>query len=328
MNQMANDFIEISAPDLLPENPVLSVHMITYNHEKYLGQAIEGVVSQIVDFPVELVIGEDCSSDRTREIALEYQKKYPSLVRVIYSYKNVGYNRNFSRVLSLCRGKYVATCDGDDIWIDKTKLQQQADFLERNQEYVVCYHDSKVMDDNDNIIKKSNVPAGCKRDYTKYELQRGAFISALTRCFRNVVHSPPDEWFNVLNADRFLITLLGEYGAGHYMRDLEPGVYRHHPGGIWSALAEPEKKAELANTYYWLAVYYQRVGRKDLVNDFIMKMLAEIGIAVKIDNFALIRFAVRHIYRRGLQKVRTYVVSPVKRFFARYGVLSSRKNAE
>jgi len=92
--------------------------MITYNHERYIIQAIQGVLMQKTDFPIELIIGEDCSTDRTREIVFDYQKKYSDRIRVITADNNVGMMNNSSRTMAACRGKYIALCEGDDYWTD------------------------------------------------------------------------------------------------------------------------------------------------------------------------------------------------------------------
>ncbi len=103
--------------------------MITYNHEPYIAQAIKGVLSQETDFPMELIIGEDCSTDRTREIVLEFQRRYPEMIRVLFSEKNVGMHKNFRRTALAARGKYIAFCEGDDWWHRKDKLKTQVPAL-------------------------------------------------------------------------------------------------------------------------------------------------------------------------------------------------------
>jgi len=120
---------EVVDPDRLVRDPLVSVVMITYNHEPYIGQAIEGVVSQEADFPIELIIGEDCSTDRTREIALEFQRRYPEMIRILFSEKNIGMHKNFRRTALAARGKYMAFCEGDDWWHRKDKLQIQIPFF-------------------------------------------------------------------------------------------------------------------------------------------------------------------------------------------------------
>ena len=107
------------------KDPLVSVHMVTYNHRPYIAQALEGALQQQTHFPFEVVIGEDCSTDGTRDIVFDYQKRYPELVRVITSDRNVGPNANGLRVSEACRGKYIAYCDGDDFWHHPRKLQSR-----------------------------------------------------------------------------------------------------------------------------------------------------------------------------------------------------------
>jgi glycosyltransferase involved in cell wall biosynthesis len=136
-----NDWIEISDPRALPAQPLVSVLMITYNHGPYLAQAIEGVIAQKTDLPIELIIGEDCSKDETRQIALDYQKKYPSLIRVIKSEQNVGMQRNFERILRVSKGEYIALCEGDDYWHHPHKLARQIAFLIDRPEHGAVHSD-------------------------------------------------------------------------------------------------------------------------------------------------------------------------------------------
>lgn len=111
-------------------DPLVSAKMITYNHAPYIARAIEGVLRQQTHFPFELVIGEDCSTDGTREIVFEYGRKYPDVIRVIASKQNLGAAANNRQTVEACRGKYIAFCEGDDFWHNPVKLQKQVDYLE------------------------------------------------------------------------------------------------------------------------------------------------------------------------------------------------------
>jgi len=115
--------------------------MITYNHAEYLAEAIESVVGQKCDFPFELIVGEDASSDATRRIALDYQRRYPDIVRVVYSQSNVGMNANALRIFSRARGEYVAYCEGDDFWSLQDKLAKQVALIESDQAVGIVHTD-------------------------------------------------------------------------------------------------------------------------------------------------------------------------------------------
>ncbi len=110
----------------------LSVLIITYNQEKYIAQAIKSALIQKTDFDYEIVIGEDCSTDKTRKIVLEYKAKYPDKIKLLLQEKNVGMIPNFIDTLKACSGKYIALLEGDDYWIDPYKLQKQVDIMEAN----------------------------------------------------------------------------------------------------------------------------------------------------------------------------------------------------
>ncbi len=130
---------ETSNPSLLPRHPVVSVLMLAYNHEKSIGKAIESALNQETDFEYEIVIGEDCSKDKTREICMEYQKRFPDKIRVLWSDENVfKMCGNGPRVTYRCRGEYLAILEGDDCWIDRYKLQKQVDVFRAHPSVGIC----------------------------------------------------------------------------------------------------------------------------------------------------------------------------------------------
>lgn len=125
--------------------PSVTVVMITYNHEPYIRRAIEGVLSQETDFPVELLIGEDHSTDTTLEIVREYAHAHPTKIRLITSDENVGAKKNLQRLEAACEGKYTAYCEGDDYWHDPKKLQKQVRFLEANPAYSLVHTEFRMI---------------------------------------------------------------------------------------------------------------------------------------------------------------------------------------
>lgn len=121
------------------KEPLVSVCMTAYNHAPYIARAIEGVLRQRTSFGVELILGEDCSTDNTLSICREYAERYPDRVRLITSGENVGMRENYRRTALAARGRYVAYCDGDDFWIDEEKLQRQVEALEADPSVGLCY---------------------------------------------------------------------------------------------------------------------------------------------------------------------------------------------
>lgn len=135
------------------KDPKLSVILITYNHEKYIEKALDSVLSQVTDFPFEIVIGDDCSPDDTKNIIKEYRDKYPDIIRIVHREKNTGRpTLNVYETTMKCRGDYLAYLEGDDYWTDSDKLQKQMDFLNEHPEYIACTHSHKMIDDNGNDI--------------------------------------------------------------------------------------------------------------------------------------------------------------------------------
>jgi glycosyltransferase involved in cell wall biosynthesis len=134
---------------------LVSVCMITYNHEPYIREAIEGVLMQECNYQNKLVIGEDCSTDKTRRICREYAQKYPEIIKLLPSEKNLGTIPNFLRTLQACTGQYIAFCEGDDYWTDPCKLQKQVDFLNTNPDYGLVHTDLDIYYQNSNIFKRN-----------------------------------------------------------------------------------------------------------------------------------------------------------------------------
>lgn len=138
---MQIDTHETSDISQLVQTPRVSVLMITYNRADYLAEAIEGVLKQKCHFPFELLIGEDASTDATRQVALEYQKRYPKIIRVIHSSANVGMNANSRKIFEKARGKYVAYCEGNDFWCSPDKLARQVALMENDEKIGIVHSD-------------------------------------------------------------------------------------------------------------------------------------------------------------------------------------------
>src|SRR5215472_6507437 len=120
------------------DQPIVSVAMIAYNRELLIAQAIESVLMQETTFVVELVIGEDCSTDGTRRIVQAFARQYPNVIRALLAEQNLGISRNYEAVRHACRGKYIAWLDGDDYWRTPQKLQKQVTFMEANGHFSMC----------------------------------------------------------------------------------------------------------------------------------------------------------------------------------------------
>ncbi|MCB8888160.1 glycosyltransferase [Vreelandella malpeensis] len=262
-----------AGPVVLPEEhhngkPLVSVFCATYNHVDFLEEAIQGIIAQRTRFPFEVVIHDDASTDGTQEIIRKYASQYPDLIKPIYQQKNLF--RQGVKVTDFCfprlQGKYVALCEGDDYWTDPEKLQKQFDFMENNEEVVICHHDAFIFDKNGEVAS-SKLRDEFKRSYTRDEMLRNnCFILTLTMFFRKKFTHFPEEKSHVNNGDSFLIALLGQYGKSYYMENITPAAYRLHGNSIWSSKSVKEKNKMQANTFKWMSRYYKRMKKKDLAD--------------------------------------------------------------
>jgi glycosyltransferase involved in cell wall biosynthesis len=232
--------------------PLVSVCCTAYNHEKYIRDAIEGFLSQKTDFPFEVLIHDDASIDRTTDIITEYADKYNKLIRPIYQKENQysqGKKVMLQCVIPKASGKYIALCEGDDYWIDPYKLQKQVDFLESNNDYVVCGHGFIVKD-----IKKINKE---KRmfayDPTKYgsfryfRALKGSPLFTNTLLFQSkaiIGHKYLALMGKYPAGDDFLMLVLMSAGKGYCLPEFM-SVYRVNDSSTWSSIKPYIKKLRM-----------------------------------------------------------------------------------
>ena len=168
--------------------PLVSVAVITYNNAPYIGHAIESILMQRTDFPIEIIIGEDCSTDGTRELVAWYARKYSDRIRVLLHPHNLGMNGNACAVRAVCSGKYMAMLDGDNYWLDPLKLQKQVDVLERHPEYVGAAHKVRVVDRNDQLSSAVYYANHCQKErFTLADAEAGVLPGQMgSWLFRNI----------------------------------------------------------------------------------------------------------------------------------------------
>mgnify|MGYP003291856894 CR=1 FL=1 len=228
--------------------PLLSIVTITYNHEPYIRKCIEGVLIQQVNFPIEFIIAEDCSTDGTLAICKEYAIKYPNLIQLITSENNVGAIANERRAMKAAKGKYIAFCEGDDYWTDPLKLQRQIDFLEENPKYSVTFHrckhynvvDDTIKDDQCGFLFQNNeegVDVTVKMFFDKWITQ------PLTMVYRASMFDLDDMLKYKYYRDMHQIYHLLMNGKG-YLFGFEGGVRIVHSGGMHSMVIEKKQIAD------------------------------------------------------------------------------------
>lgn len=208
--------------------PLVSVCTITYNHEKYIAQAIDSFLMQRTNFPIEIVIGDDFSSDNTREIILGLQKKYPETISLIQREKNIGVIPNLVDVLANCKGKYIAFCEGDDYWIDPLKLQKQVNFLESNLDFSLCFHDALVYWEDKTHRPFYFCRKLSKTTYQVEDVIKKWLMPSASMVFRKDAALPLPGWFvDVYNGDYAMQLLLALKGKIYYFNEIMC-VYRRN----------------------------------------------------------------------------------------------------
>lgn len=219
-------------------NNFVSVVMITYNHENFIREAIEGVLMQQASFSFELIIGEDCSTDNTRKICIEYKKKYPEIIRLLLPDSNLGMANNFLQTLNESTGKYIAICEGDDYWTDPYKLQKQVDILEKRNDLMAIVTNSSVCDLENNLIQKERLviaPDNKQGEYNLHDFFKlGSQYPTLTVVFRNKKEYILNDLSNLSNpflGDWILWVLLHNLGNFYFLNEVT-GAYRINPNSV------------------------------------------------------------------------------------------------
>ena len=247
---------------------LVSILVQTFNHEKYIKQCLDSILTQNTDFEFEILIGEDDSSDKTRDICIEYANRFPEKIRLfLHSSDNkiavlnspTGNFNAFYNLLS-ATGEYIAFCEGDDLWTDPMKLQKQVDYLAHHKEYSLIYHYFRTVNENSLPAISDEEINQPTFDINSYDLKTCKYHPLLlTICFRNVFQQIPKEMINIINVDTFLISVLGNYGEAKYLDTIEASIYRKHIGGIWSHRNKEKKYLSKIVTYQKLMDYYNRI---------------------------------------------------------------------
>ena len=228
-------------PNVNSKAPKVSVCMISYNHSKYIRQAIESILSQSTEFSIELVIGDDYSSDETANICQTFVDLDPR-VRLLPSKLNLGVMPNFIRTLQACRGELIAICEGDDYWTDRYKLDKQVRLLNLHSEYAASTHQSQILI---NEIPDRKFRIDVAEILSTEDITAGRLFHTASVLFRRPVidlfcNSPA-----VLSCDRLLNFCMSFLGKIHYSEEIMC-VYRIHGSGMSSNATIKQMRMDLA----------------------------------------------------------------------------------
>jgi glycosyltransferase involved in cell wall biosynthesis len=213
--------------------PKVSVCMPTYNHERYIAQAIESVLKQQTDFAFELVIGDDHSTDRAGEIISRYVNRQNVAIRILPRPENLGRPHNFIDIFSACRGDYIAVLEGDDYWTSERKLQRQVDFLSTHPEYAICFHPVQVIDETGKRANYIFPPESRREVFDFPTLLKGNFMQTCSVMYRRYADFSFPPWFKQAKlGDWPLHLLMASHGKIAFLDEVM-AVYRIHQGGLW-----------------------------------------------------------------------------------------------
>ena len=219
-------------------NILVSICCITYNHEKFIADAIEGFLMQKTNFGIEIIIHDDASTDKTAEINRQYQKRYPDLIKAVCQTVNqysLGVDIFESNIFPLIRGKYIAICEGDDYWIDPNKLQKQVDYLENNPGCTMTFHAAKVVNSENKFIELMK-PYRENRLCTAGDicLGGGGFIPTASIVYRKELMNNPPRWYYKQSFKDFqLMLIVSKQGYAYYIDEIM-SIYRTGVPGSWT----------------------------------------------------------------------------------------------
>jgi glycosyltransferase involved in cell wall biosynthesis len=235
---------------------LVSVCLITYNQVEFISEAIESILMQRVSFDIEIIIADDFSTDGTRQIIIDYAKK-DLRIKPILRNKNVGAGTNFVEMLAAAKGKYIAYLEGDDYWTDRYKLQKQADFMEQNDDYAICFHNSEERyHDSPEQASFLYCNSQTKAINTIEDLCFSNFIPSCSLFYRNNLFGVFPEWYHSLKMGDWPLHILNaQYGKIKYIPQVM-AVHRLYKGGTWSLQSHKKNIEYILDAYDVFIAYF------------------------------------------------------------------------
>lgn len=310
--------------------PLVSICTATYQHASYIGDCIESILNQKTNFPMELIIGEDQSTDGTREICKKYAEEHQEKIRLFLRDRNTScvFNENGKRIFGFngkwtrksARGKYIALCEGDDYWTDPLKLQKQVNFMENNSEVIMTYHDFiNSLDDEmhlEDYYEPVNVPLLRPR--------------TLTLMFRNVLNDYPADLMKAANGDQALRFYLSTKGEIKALQEIKPSVRRIHSGGIMSLKSKKTRLERGLKTWQIICNTYSDTKHSKKLEKKVKGFESSLKwLAFKNDrDIRSFKTAILHDMRNGLllRKIKNNTKSFIIKAFLQVKNITNRKD--
>jgi glycosyltransferase involved in cell wall biosynthesis len=294
----------------MKQNLKVSVCMITYGHEKYIREAIEGVLMQECDFEVELILANDCSPDQADQVIQDILENHPrkSWIKYFKHEKNLGMMSNFIFAMQQCQGNYIALCEGDDYWTNPLKLQKQVDFLEANPDYVLCFHQVDILKPNGEIVDDYITKVPENYDTIETLARLGNYIHTPSVVFRNILKVFSFEFGESPIGDFFLYMMLAEHGKLKYLEE-KMSVYRYGVG-VFSGKSELKIAKCNLKLFTCLVSYLKDEKIKKII--FERQLHAVSALERNIDSQYKNYFISNHIFFRAIMLIQKNYKNPSK----------------
>lgn len=251
--------------------PMVSICCATFNQASYIEKTLEGFLKQEVDFPIEVLVHDDVSTDGTRELVQRYATAHPDIITAVLPDENQ-YSKGvnvLAKLRAAARGKYIALCEGDDYWVDPRKLSLQVAALEADPDVVMTGHRVVAVDQKGNELRyyTSRNPFNkrpLERDFSADELRAlKRVIPTSCRVFRNIRFDLPPEAKRTIAGDAFLQALLANYGTYKFVSELEPSYYLISDSGTWSRQSKDFEMLQRLNAWTQMRSFLEREGHFD-----------------------------------------------------------------
>jgi glycosyltransferase involved in cell wall biosynthesis len=247
--------------------PLVSICCATFNHREYIEEAIKSFLSQKTNFPFEIIVHDDSSTDGTDLVIREYEKRFPNIINATYQKKNqysLGKKPFIDLLLPKAKGKYIAICEGDDYWIDNKKLHKQFQMLENNTEISLCIHASKVINEIDQSIELLRPYINnCYIDIKKIIENGGNYFATSSMFMRRIYfENIPQYIYNAPLGDYPISIFLASMGNVYYINE-EMSIYRKFTNGSWTSRVLLDKKnhkeyvMKIVNMLFEIDAYYE-----------------------------------------------------------------------
>ena len=280
--------------------PVVSVLCSTYQHVAFIEDALRGFLGQDTPFPFEVIVRDDASTDGTADVVRDYAARFPTIIRAILEPVNrFPEEKGLWRMRAAARGEFIALCEGDDYWIDATKLARQVAALRARPDAVLAHHERVVIRDGIVTDEAIRWPQQT-RDWRATELGRSREPVSGSVVFRNVDSYDGRVSRGITYEDNFLWLRLSRHGGAVFTPDLTASVYRVHDGGAHSGVPPVARVPRAAESWYWMSVWFAEDGDDDRASYCAMRSIAAVAGGLEQSGVPALTVGWSHLARQAV----------------------------